>query len=137
MNFEIMSYIGVGDIKLGMKREEIRKLFNYRFTEFMKSPLCMRTTDDFGCCHVFYNEQDTCEAIELFIESNVTFEGRSIIGKLYNEVKTMFEAIDNSLDFDDAGFVSYKYGIGVFAPFADEPDGLVESVIVFEKGYFD
>lgn len=90
MNFEIVPYVGVGGIKFGMKREEIRKLFNYKVIEFMKTPLSIAKTDDFGCCHVFYNKQGTCEAIELFVESNVTLEGRLIISKPYSEVKCGF-----------------------------------------------
>lgn len=35
-------------------------------------------------------------------------------------------------EFDDLGFTSYKYGIGIYALY-----DAVEAVIVFEKGYYD
>lgn len=138
MNFEIVPYVGVGSIKFGMKREEVRKCFENRFEEFKKTVFSETSTDDFGCCHVFYKKQDTCEAIECFEEANVTMDGKKIIGMPYIEIKAMFEKIDNSLVLNDAGFTSFKFGIGVYAPFAqDEPGEPVESVIVFEKGYYE
>jgi len=79
-----------------------------------------------------------CEAIEFFGEAKVIINNETILGKSYTEIKDMFEAIDDSIDFDATGLTSFKYGVGVYAPFAeDEPDEPVESVIVFEKGYYD
>jgi hypothetical protein len=138
MNFEIVPYVGIGCIKFGMKREEVRKCFDNQYEEFKKTPFSETLTDDFGGCHVFYKKQDTCEAIECFEESNVMMDGKKIIGMPYAEIKAMFEEIDNSLEFNDAGFTSFKYGTGVYAPFAqDRPSEPVESVIVFEKGYYE
>ncbi|MDP4145812.1 MAG: hypothetical protein Q8936_15205 [Bacillota bacterium] len=39
---------------------------------------------------------------------------------------------------NDCGFTSHKFGIGIYAPFAqDKPGEPVEGVIVFAKGYYD
>jgi hypothetical protein len=138
MTFEIKPYVGVGFIKFGMKREEVRKCFNNQFDEFKKTPFSETLTDDFGCCHAYYKKQDTCEAVEFFEEAELTIDGKMIFGKPYSEIKAMFEAMDNSLDFNGEGFTSFKYGVGVYAPYAqDKPDEAIESVIVFEKGYYD
>jgi hypothetical protein len=38
---------------------------------------------------------------------------------------------------DETGFTSNEFGFGVYAPFAvEEPDDPIESVIVFERGYY-
>ena len=138
MNFEIVPYVGAGCIKLGMERAEIRKCFNNIYRESKKSSSTGNTSDVFDCCYVYYKEQDTCEAIEFFGEAQATIDGKIMLGEPYSRVKNMFEAIDNSISFGDSGFTSFKYGVGVYAPFAqDEPDEPVESVIVFEKGYYD
>lgn len=138
MKFEITTYVGAGCIILGMTRDSVRKCFNNKFKEFKKTPYSKTLTDDFGMCHVYYKERGTCEAVEFFGDAEVIFNEEQILGKTYSKIKTMFEKIDELLDVNDAGFTSFKYGIGVFAPFAlDEPNEPVESVIVFEKGYYD
>jgi len=137
MKFEVIAYVGAGCITLGMTRDTIRKCFDDKYIEFKKTPFSEMLTDDFGLCHVYYKKQGTCEAVEFFGDAEVIFNGKPIIGKSYSEIKNMFERIDELLDFNDAGFTSLKYGIGIFAPFAlDEPDEPVESVIIFEKGYY-
>jgi hypothetical protein len=138
VEFRIIPYIGVGCIKFGMKREDIRKCFNNQFVQFRKTPFSETLTDDFGCCHVFYKKQKTCEAIELFKEAGATINNKRLVGEPYAEVRAMFEAIDETIVVNDDGFTSFKYGIGVYAPLAKEqPEEPVEAIIVFEKGYYD
>ncbi|MBB6624506.1 hypothetical protein [Clostridium gasigenes] len=138
MNLEISSYVGAGYLKLGKTRNYIRKCFDNKFKEFKKTPISETSTDDFGYCHVYYTKEDKCEAIEFFEIAKITFNGKSLMGEPYNNIKKFFEVIDNTIDFDDNGFTSIKYGIGVYAPFAeDEPKEPVESIIIFEKGYYD
>ena len=134
MKFEIEAYVGAGCVKLGMNRDDIRKCFNNQYKEFRKTPISETLTDDFGNCHVYYKKNNLCEAIELF-EGEVLFDDQKLIGRPYSEVKNFFGSLDNSIDYNDAGFAYFKLGIGIFAPFAnDEPDEPVESVIVFERG---
>jgi len=45
---------------------------------------------------------------------------------------------DSDIEQTDDSLTSYKLGIGVYAPDADENPNLPpESVIAFEKGYYD
>jgi hypothetical protein len=138
VKFEITSYVGAGCLTFGMTRGSIRKCFDNKFKEFKKTPNSETLTDAFGLCHVYYKKNDTCEAVEFFGDADVIFNDEQIIGRAYNEIKDWFDKIDELLDINDAGFTSLKYGIGVFAPFArKEPEEPVESVIIFEEGYFD
>lgn len=138
MVFEVLPYVSVGNISFEMKREEVREKFNNEYEEFKKTPFSENTTDDFGCCHVYYNKQDKCEAIEFFESAKVFFEGELITNKPYNEVKKIFESKDSDIEFNDSGFTSLKYGIGIFALYVEEDSNeLVEGVIVFKKGYYN
>lgn len=138
MNFEIKPYIGVGCIQLGMKREDVRKCFNNVYRESKKGSSNGNNSDAFTCCYVYYNKRDICEAIEFFGDARVTMSGILMLGESYSKVKKYIESMDNFISIDDSGFTSFKYGIGIYAPFAqDEPDEPVESVIVFQKGYYD
>lgn len=68
----------------------------------------------------------------------MVFNGDHLIGKPYSEVESLFKSIDNTTEIDSSGLVSYQFGIGVYAPFAEEePNKPVEAVIIFEKGYYD
>lgn len=135
---KIRPYVGVQEIDFDMKREVIRKKFNHEFTEFKKTHFSQNTTDAFEFCHIYYDNENLCEAIELFEPATVMFDNFVMTEQPYEKVKDFFDAIDDSLDFNDAGFTSYKYGIGVFAPNAsDEPEEPIESIIVFRKGYYD
>ncbi len=138
MSLEITSYVGVGNLKLGMNRKDIRKKFDYEAKEFKKTPISENLTDDFGYCHIYYDKEDKCEAIEFFETAPIIFKGQLLIGEPYSSIKKIFEVIDKIVEFDDTGFTSIKYGIGIYAPFAeDEPNEPVESVIIFKSGYYD
>ncbi|MCM0649712.1 hypothetical protein NBE98_15195 [Clostridium swellfunianum] len=135
---KIRPYVGVQEIDFNMKREVVREKFNHQFTEFKKTPFSQNTTDAFEFCHVYYDNENLCEAIELFEPANVVFDNFTMTEQSYEKVRRFFESIDDSLDFNDAGFTSYKFGVGVFAPYAlEEPKEPIESIIVFRKGYYD
>jgi hypothetical protein len=138
MIFNISPYIGVEEIEFDMQRQKVRNKFNGDYREFKKTKFSINTTDAFQFCHVYYDNANLCEAIEFFEPAIVAFDNFQITGKSYRVVKEYFENIDEKLDFNDAGFTSYKYGVGVFAPYAlDEPDGLIEAIIIFRNGYYD
>jgi len=138
LKFIIEPYVGAGKILLGMTSKQIQNELVIKPEKFKKFEDDEFDTDDFKYCHVYYKKPGVCEAIEFFGEAKVIINNETILGKSYTEIKDMFEAIDDSIDFDATGLTSFKYGVGVYAPFAeDEPDEPVESVIVFEKGYYD
>lgn len=135
MKFEIIPYVGVGSLKFGMEKAEVRNYFNNQFQEFKKTPFSETFSDNFGCCHVLYNKEDTLEAIEFIKETEVMFFGNNILDKPFLEVKALFEGFDDSLSYSDTGFTSFKYGVGVYVPI--DLNRPVDSVIVFDKKYSD
>ena len=58
----------VGPVKLGATREAVRAAAGPEFEEFAKSSSSENTTDDYGSFHVYYDENDTCVAVEVFPE---------------------------------------------------------------------
>lgn len=74
MIIKAFPHIGIDKIKFGMKRNEVRDILG-NSTEFLKSSEDKITTDDFGFCHVFYDEDNRCEAIEIFNENEVYIYG--------------------------------------------------------------
>ena len=97
-------------------------------TEFYKFDDDANTTDDFGFCHVFYDESNECEAIEIFDEAEVYVNGLLIF-------PTDFEAAKKAIgDFEqeDDGLISISKAIGIYAP-----DGHMESILFAKEGYYN
>lgn len=91
---------------------------------------------------VYYTEEHgICEAIEFCQPTKALFNGRPLNGVPFIEAKQWLEQFDNALeDEENVGVTSNKLGIGLYAPDYDEdeePEALVEAVIVFRKGYYD
>ncbi len=127
MKFDVVPMISINEIVFGMKREEIRAILG-NATEFYKFEDDEVATDDFGFCHVFYDAQDRCEAIEIFNESEVYINDKLIFPTDFNA------ALDAVEDFeqDDDGLISYANSIGIYAP-----DEEMESILIGKKGYYD
>lgn len=117
----------VNGVKFGMKREEVRSCFGTA-KEFRKSKFSKTTTDDFGFCHVYYNINDECEAIELFDECEVKINGITVFPYESDTLKKMITDIEE----DDTGFISKNLSIGIYSP-----DGKMESILFGCKGYYE
>jgi hypothetical protein len=76
-------------------------------------------------------------AMEFHTDVEVLFFGKNMLGQPYQEVEAFVREHDPDLQTTGDGFTSFRYGFGVYAPYAFEDEGLpVESVIVFEKGCY-
>lgn len=127
MKFDVVPMVSVNEIKFGMKRNEVRQLLGSA-TEFFKFEDDEVTTDDFGFCHVFYDKNDRCEAVEIFNESEVYIDGNLVFPTDFN---TALEIV-HDFEQDDDGLISYSSSIGIYAP-NDE----MESILFGNKGYYD
>ncbi len=116
----------VNGVKFGAVRNEVRSALGDA-TEFRKTQCSKTTTDDFGYCHVFYNEKDEFEAIEIFDYEDIIINGESVGSKSVESVMAMF---DDAVE--ECGFISSKYSVGVYAP-----DNNIESFLFGCKGYYD
>jgi hypothetical protein len=56
----------------------------------------------------------------------------------YESAEEQIAEWDDKLEKTNTGFTSYKFGVGAYAPNKDDsPNEMIESVIVFRKGYYD
>ena len=117
----------VNGVKFGMKRSEVRNILG-KATEFRKTKFSKTTTDDFGFCHVFYNQDDECEAIEIFEEVEVQIDDITV----FPNDATILKSMLTDFEEEDCGFISKSKSIGVYAP-----EGRMESILFGCKGYYD
>lgn len=127
MKFDVVPMESVNEVRFGMKRKDVRDLLG-NAREFIKFEGNTTTTDDFGFCHVFYDREDKCEAIEIFEESEVFINGNLVFPTDFATAKSIVK----SLDEDDEGLISFEDSIGIYAP-----DGKMESILIGKKGYYD
>lgn len=140
MDFPIRPYKGVGPIDFGMTPDEVRRALKAKVRSFLKTPKSVMPTDAFEKLgiYVYYKRPGHYEAVEFAGPASPTLEGKQLLGRPYTQVLNDLKELDSNLKFDDAGFRSEKFGVGIYAPYAnDEPDEPVEGVIVFERGYYD
>ncbi len=115
--------VEVDGIKFGTDREIVREKIG-SFSEFKKTPYSDNTTDDFGYCHVYYDNENKFEAIELF-DAEVYIGDRKVFPVNVDDISDIID------DFDDE-LISKAKSIGIYAP-DDEP----ESILLGRKGYYD
>lgn len=138
MNFLIEPYEGIGDIRLGMTSSEIQEIMSDKPRKFKKNQNDVYDTDAYEMFYIYYKKPGICEAIEFIKPSKISFNGIMLLEKSFDELKKFFMSLDENIEYEETGLTSYKFGIGIYAPFAiSEPLELVESIIVFEKGYYD
>ena len=118
--------VEVGGVRFGMSREEVRRIFG-AFTEFRKNRFSQNTTDDFGYCHVFYDAENRCEAIEVFPEAEVSIGGKTVIPATMEEIKV---AIPTLVE-EDGSWLAVELSIGV-----SSADDKVNGILFGKPGYY-
>ncbi len=141
MKIEIFPYIGFDEIKFGFTRGQIRSLINDIVNPFYRTKESKIATDSFDSLGIFinYDETDRCEAIE-FVRPLVEpfFLNKNLFGLSYSNLLDWFHGLDDNIDEFDAGFTSFKYGIGFYAPDKiEDPNLPCEGMIIFREGYYD
>lgn len=127
---DVIPLVQVNGVKFGMKRSEVRAILG-EATEFFKTETSTTLTDDFGYCHVFYDNNDECEAIEIFDEVEVYIDDKLIFPTDKEAAFNMFKSDFDDLIQDDEGLISYKYSIGIYAPDED-----MESILIGRENYY-
>ena len=121
--------VQVNGVKFGMKRSEVRAVLG-EATEFEKTESRPNTTDDFVYCHVYYDNNDECEAIEIFDEVAVYIDNKLIFPTDKETAFELFKTVFDDFTQDDDGLISYKYSIGIYAP-----DESMESILIGRENY--
>ena len=120
--------ISIGDIKFGMDRKAVRMLFENKYTEFKKTPLSKNTTDDFGAFHVYYDNDDKCEAIEVFEDTEILLNDTVIFPNAVAEIIGLF----TDLEYDGYGYTSISTSIGI----TPDDDGNIDAILFGCKDYY-
>lgn len=139
-DLSIKPYVGVGDLRLGMARDVVRKVIGEAYEVFRRGLQDVTDSDAFygTGVYVYYDSRDECEAIEFAEPAKPTLFGEPLIGRPIDQVLAYLRKHDASVSVDDSGATAYTIGLGVYAPAAAKrSDCPVESVIIFRRNYYD
>jgi hypothetical protein len=139
MDFFISSYESVGSIKFGMTQAEIQNILGGGG----------KNIDDLEKWDIFhdigiqvsygYNQPYVCRAVMLYEPARPIFQTRNLLdGTSIEKLQDWFALEDPLIEVESDGIITYKFGIYLstqsYRLFKYEPP---ESVVVFEKGYYD
>ncbi len=127
MKFDVKLLESVNQIRFGMSRKEVRKLNKNRYKTFKKNIFSRNTTDDFRAFHVYYDKNNNCEAVEICEFDEMTINNKQV-SKNFKD----FENVINDLVENTGSYISKSCSIGI-----TQEDGIVESVLVGCRGYYD
>jgi len=138
MKFEIHPYQSVGAIHFDKKRNENRAQFEVlpEVHAMTDGQLPIDAYEDWGV-FVVYDKYNRCGEVEIRRPANVMFEGKDLLAMTWQELLEWFQNLDAEIQESHKDFVSFKYGIGIYAPEKKEdPTILPESITIFRKDFF-
>lgn len=120
--FEIILGKSVGDINLGMPRDNVRQLLG-EYREFNNNLIKMNSYDQFAFCNIGYDQNNNVDFISIFIFKNIelTLENKSISNMSSLELFSFIYNMDKSVDLENGGVSFENNKLGFAAFFEKEP----------------
>lgn len=132
---EIIPFESFGELRFGTSRSLVRTQLSAPCESFLKDEddeVLTDACDSLGL-HMYYDRNDLLEVVEAFAPCSPMFQGVSLIGKRLSKVVKEIRQHTSNVDRDEVGADFPELGFGLIAA----PDGLVEGVSVYRRGYYD
>lgn len=136
MTFIIEPNKGIGNVDLGVPRNEVRTSLASKYESFKRNPFSKVECDYFEeyDLFVYYDNGYICEAFEFGDRGDVVFLNTHLSSLNFEGLKKLIFDLDNDIEIEDGCITSYKLGVG--ATQSEETDNW-SSVILFISGYYD
>lgn len=130
----IKPFIGLGDLRFGMEREEVRLLLGNIYKAFSREDRISLDVDYYvnTGLQLNYDANDELEFIEALIPANPCYRGLSFIGRSSEDAIRDIVGMGFFVTSDDVGYFFYELGFAFYAPHEK-----VEAISIFRKGYYD
>jgi len=131
MVWEIHPFKGLGELRFGQERKQVRASLGSDFSVFQKDEgeNDSDSYDKLGL-HLYYDDQDCLECIEAFEPMSPTIFGVSIVGGRMKEVVEKMKKLGHRPNKIDPGYEFDDLGLSFFGT-------PIEGVTIFRKGYYD
>lgn len=119
----------VGPIQIGANRASVYSALGQPKNAFKKSKNSGNNTDNYGYCHVYYDQNDAVEAVEVFPEITLMLGGNQLSPGTLNDA-----AGPLSIDIKEKGsYLDSKKSIGISFNVETQQ---VESILCARSGYY-
>lgn len=135
----ILSFEGVGPVRFGMTREEIRQTLNAEVEEFRKSAESPTLSDLFihHDAVAFYDIDYRLEAMEFGDTADLTWNGTTLTGRPLKAILENVRGNSNEVEIDFDGVTFHDLGFGVWSPgWLEDDSEMPQAVIAFRRGYY-
>ncbi len=138
MIFEVQAYQSLGTLDFLTARAELHRLLpGESQPQAMSEGLSPIDVYPTLGLQIMYNIYDRFSAAELEVPAKVVFQNKELLSLSWAELLTWFKSLDPSVEISDKDFISWKYGIAVFAPeHRSQPDVHPTSITVFSRKHF-
>jgi hypothetical protein len=133
--WEIHPFEGIGPIRFGMARSQVRSILGNDFKVFKKGPFAANTTDAYGehGLHFFYDTADQLECIDAFAKCPIYYRNVRLLNGPAGDILRELSELALSPREDEYGGLCFDSG-GFVLSLSDDR---VEAVTVYRKGYYD
>lgn len=130
---------GTDRLSFGDTRASTRAVLGASYESFKRTPTAELPCDAYeeGSVFLYFRKPDILEAIEFASPARPTLNGRALLDMSYEELKNFIVRLDPKAEFEPDGLTSIELGLGVYAPEAGDDGAEVESIMVFQDGYYD
>ena len=138
VSWEIISHVGVGPVRFGMTRQEVRTALAAPAEEFRRT-LGSRPADKFQSISAFayYSDDGRLEAVEFGRLQQITIGDLNLTTTPFEQLLHAVLMLDPDVEIQakSSGFVSRLLGAGAWTD--DERSEPPQSVIAFAERYYD
>ena len=127
--WELFPQSQIGKIVFGSEKGEIQKILGKKYKSFCKSIFSKNLTDDYTNYHIYYDEKNFVEAVEIFGGIEVILNGKILFPGTVRQAQKILP----DLKYEDGSYISCKESIGLYAP---NDGGDIEAILVARKGYY-
>jgi hypothetical protein len=133
MKLVIEPRVAAGPIRFGMAREAVRAAIGGSVEAFHKNFGPRLLVDDFreANLHVFYREDDTAYAVEMWRGAQPMLKDINFFAVPYPWLLTALRGFDPDLVIEPSGAESLRLSLRLWKP---DPNGPLEGVYVFDGG---
>jgi hypothetical protein len=130
----IIVFQGLGDIRFGMNRDDIRSLLGEEYTTFSRAGNVVPEIDSYDNIglQLNYDENDKLEFIEAFLPANPIYDNITFLGRQPDAVHQDMISKGMTAIQDDVGYDFPDLGFGIYVR-----EDTVEAVSIYRKGYYD
>jgi hypothetical protein len=134
--WEVHPHLGVGPIRFGMTRPDVRNLLRGKPGREMPDATPHDTFDELSLRVGYGADTGLCEFIEFWGKNGgPELEGRGFLGRPYGRARGWFEAKDKKLALSEGGLWSPAFGIELSGQgFEEDDESPIERATFFAKG---